>query len=143
MKGKFHRTVVRPAMLYGEGAASMKMTEEKMNIVEMKILRWMSGVTREGRIRNEYIRGSTKVTELSKKIQEGRLRWYGHLLRRCEYHVGKHTMNIEVLGRRQRGRPRKRWRDCVREDLIMKGIDENEAHNRNHWRKLIHNGDPI
>ena len=144
LKGKFHRTVVRPAMLYGTETASMKKAEEKkMDVAEMKMLRWMSGVTREDRIRNDYVRGSTKVTELSKKIQEGRLRWYGHLLRRDEYHVGKHTMDMEVPGRRRRGRPRKRWRDCVREDLIMKGIDENEAHNRNHWRKLIHNGDPI
>ena len=144
LKGKFHRTVIRPAMLYGTETASMKRTEEKkMDVAEMRMLRWMCGVTREDRIRNEYVRGSTKVVEISKKIQEGRLRWYGHLLRRDEDHVGRQIMEMEVEGRRRRGRPRKRWRDCIRDDLRLKGITEEEAQNRNHWRQLIHNGDPI
>ena len=144
LKGKFHRTVIRPAMLYGTETASLKKTEEKrMDVAEMRMLRWMCGVTREDRIRNEYIRGSTKVVEISKKIQEGRLRWYGHLMRRDEDHVARHTMEMEIEGRRKRGRPRKRWRDCVKDDLQLKGISEEEAQNRNQWRRLIHNGDPI
>ena len=53
-----------------------KLEEKKMGVAEMRMLRWMSGVTREDRIRNEYIRGSTKVVEISKKVQEVRLRWY-------------------------------------------------------------------
>ena len=81
--------------------------------------------------------------EISKKVQEGRLRWYGHLLRREDDHVGRHTMEMEVQGRRRRGRPRKRWRDCVGEDLRGKGIDEAEAQDRNKWKRLIRNGDPI
>ncbi len=42
----------------------------------------MSGVTKLDRIRNERIRGTTKVGEISKKVQESRLKWYGHVLRR-------------------------------------------------------------
>ncbi|XP_064080664.1 uncharacterized protein LOC135197533 [Macrobrachium nipponense] len=50
---------------------SMRKTEEKkMDVAEMIMLRWMSGVTVEDRIRNEYIRGSTKVVEVSKKAQD-------------------------------------------------------------------------
>ena len=33
---------------------------------------------------NERIRGTTKVGEISKKVQESRLKWYGHVLRREE-----------------------------------------------------------
>ncbi|XP_068225024.1 uncharacterized protein, partial [Palaemon carinicauda] len=62
-------------MIYGTETASMRKTEEKrIDMAEMRMLRWMSGVTREDRIRNNYIRGSTKVVEISKKVQEGRLR---------------------------------------------------------------------
>ena len=68
LKGKFHWTVVRPAMLYGTETASIKKLEEKkMGVAETKILRWMSGVTREDRIRNEYIRGSRKVTDIARE----------------------------------------------------------------------------
>ena len=81
LKGKFHRTMIRPIMIYGPETASMrKIDEKKMDVAEMRMLRWMSGVTRIDRIRNEYIRGSTKVTKVSKKMQEGRLMWYGYLL---------------------------------------------------------------
>ena len=41
-------------------------------------------VTKLDRIRNERIRGTTKVGEISKKVQESRLKWYGHVLRREE-----------------------------------------------------------
>ncbi|XP_064110342.1 uncharacterized protein LOC135218125 [Macrobrachium nipponense] len=105
LKGMFHRTVVRPAMLYGTETASMRKTEEKkMDVAEMRMLRWMLGVTMEDRIRNEYVRGSAKLVEISKKIQEGSPRWYGHLLRREEHHVGILTMEMEVWGRRKKGR---------------------------------------
>ena len=42
------------------------------------MLRWMSGVTKLDRIRNERIRGTTKVGEICNKVQESRLMWYGH-----------------------------------------------------------------
>ncbi|XP_064107526.1 uncharacterized protein LOC135216288 [Macrobrachium nipponense] len=51
LKGKFHRTVFRPAMLHGTLTASMRKTEKKMDVAEMRMLRWMSGV-REDRTRN-------------------------------------------------------------------------------------------
>nr|XP_027231213.1 uncharacterized protein LOC113822880 [Penaeus vannamei] len=106
-----------------------------MDVEEIRMFRWMCEVTREDRIINEYIRESTKVVQISKKIQEGR--------RRDEDRVGKHTMEMGVQGRRKRGRPRTIWRDCVMENLQMKGITEEVAHDRNQWRRLIQNGNPI
>lgn len=49
-------------MLYGsEYWAVNKKMEQKMSEVEMKILRCMSGITREVKIRNEYKRTSVGV----------------------------------------------------------------------------------
>ena len=59
-----------------------KKAQEKLDVAEMRMLRWMSGVTKLDRIRNERIRGTTKVGEISKKVQESRLKWYWHVLRR-------------------------------------------------------------
>ena len=67
--------------------------------------RWMSGVTKLDRIRNEIIRGTMKVGEIAKKVQESRLKWYGHVLRRVAECVGNIVIVIEVPGKRRRGRP--------------------------------------
>ena len=44
--------------------------------------------TRKDKIRNEYIRGTVKVEWLGMKMREGRLRWYGHVMRRNKEYVG-------------------------------------------------------
>ncbi len=143
VKGKVYKTVVRPAMSYGaETWASTKVQEDKLDVTEMKMLRWMCGVTRMDRIRNERIRGTVKVTELSKKVQERRLQWYGHVMRREEEYVGRRVMGMEVQGRRNRGRPKRRWLDSVKEDLREKGLTGEEVHERAAWRRLVRNVDP-
>ncbi|XP_037780211.1 uncharacterized protein LOC119576623 [Penaeus monodon] len=58
LKGMVHKSVVRPAMTYGlETAPLRKVEERKLDVAEMKMLRWMVGVTKMDCIRNNYIRG--------------------------------------------------------------------------------------
>ena len=54
-----------------------KAQEKKLDVAEIRMLRWMSGVTKLDRIWNERIRGTAKVEEISKKVQGSRLKWYG------------------------------------------------------------------
>ena len=83
VKRKVCSSVVRPAMVYGlETVAITKKQVEEMEVAEMKMLRFAMGVTRKDKIRNEYIRSTVKVERLGMKMKEGRLRWYGHVLRR-------------------------------------------------------------
>ncbi|KAL1447386.1 hypothetical protein WDU94_015651 [Cyamophila willieti] len=91
----------------------------------MRMLRWMCGLTRKDRVRNEKIRETVKVGPLGKKIQESRMRWYGHIERRDE------------KGKRKRGRPKLRWRDKVEEDLREKGWRSRETLDRGLWRRRI------
>ena len=48
----------------------------------MKMLRFAMGVTRKDKIRNEYFRGTVTVEQLRMRMREGRLRCYGHVMRR-------------------------------------------------------------
>ena len=48
----------------------------KLDVAKMRMLRWMSGVTKLDRIRGEIIRGTTKVRDKCKKVQESRLKGY-------------------------------------------------------------------
>ncbi|XP_063598209.1 uncharacterized protein LOC134774743 [Penaeus indicus] len=67
LKGKVHKSVVRPAMTYGLETAPLRRVEErKLDVAEMKMLRWMKGVTKMDGIWNNYLSGS-------KSIQDSRL----------------------------------------------------------------------
>ena len=88
LKGKVYKTVVRPARLYGaETWATMRGQEVRLEVNEMRMLRWMCGVTRRDKIRNEHNRGTTRVVQASKKITEKRPKWYGHVRRMKEEHM--------------------------------------------------------
>ena len=75
------------------------------------------GVTRKEKIRNEYIKGTVQLERLGMKMREGRLRWYGHVIRRDQEYVGRKIMEIELPGKRKRGRPKRRFSDVVKEDI--------------------------
>ena len=65
LNGKTYKTAVRPAMFYSSETCGVKKAQEKkMEVVEMKMERWMGGVTKVDRIRNDMIRGTVKVTEI-------------------------------------------------------------------------------
>ena len=102
----------------------------------------MSGVTKLDRIRNERIRGTTKVGEISKKVQENRLKWYGHVLRREDEYVGKRVMGVEVPGERRRERPKRRWLDSIRNDLSERELSGEDKQDRPRWMRLTRHIDP-
>ena len=77
-------------MLYGmETVAVTERQVEKMEVAELKMVRWALGVTRKDKIRNEYVRGTVKIAKLGDKLRNARLCWYGHVKRREEGCVGK------------------------------------------------------
>ena len=80
---KVYRTVVRPALMYGaETRALKKAHEKKLEVVQMRMLRWMCGGTKLDKIRNERIIGTPKVGEITKKVQERRIKRCGHVMKR-------------------------------------------------------------
>ena len=112
-----YSSVVRPAMVYGlETVAVKKKQVTEMEVAEIKMLRFAMEVTRKDKIRNEYIRGTVKVERLGMKLREGRLRCYGYVMRRDQEYVGRKMMEIEVLEKRKRGRPKRIFLDVVKED---------------------------
>ena len=97
--------------------AVTKKQVKEMEVAEMKMLRFDMGVTRKNKIRNKYIRSTVKLERLGMKMREGRLRWYGHVIRRDQEYVGRRVIEMELPGKRKRGRPKKRFLDVVKEDM--------------------------
>ena len=88
----------------------------------MRMLRWMCG----DKIRNEHIRGTTRVAQASKKITERRLNWYGHVMRRDGEHILRKVLRADIPGKRKRGRPKTRWKDACQRDLKSTGLRAGE-----------------
>ena len=103
----------------------------------MRVLRWMGGVTKLDRIRNEIISEIAKVGKISKKVQESSLKWYGNVLRR----VGKRVMMIDVRWKRRSESPKRKWLDNVRNDLSERELPGDETQCRINWKRLIRNID--
>ncbi len=103
------KTVVRQALLYrAETGATTRGQDARLEVNEMSILRWVCGVTRMDKIRNEHIRGTTRVVQTSKEITEKRLKWYGHVRRMKEEHIVRRMLDVDIPGKRRRVRPRVR-----------------------------------
>ncbi|KAK3556567.1 hypothetical protein QTP70_010634 [Hemibagrus guttatus] len=131
IKGKVYRTVVRPAMLYGLETVSLrKRQESELEVAELKMLRFSLGVTRLDRIRNEYIRGTAHVGRLGDKVREARLRWFGHVQWRESEYIGRRMLDMELPGRRQRGRPKRRYMDGINEDMKLVDASVEDAEDR-------------
>ena len=144
LKGKFYRTAIRPAMLYGSECWALKgQQEQKMGVAEMRMLRWMSGHTRKDKLRNGYIRGKVGVAPIEEKMTETRLRWFGHVQRRpLEASVRKVDQIVFSPIRKGRGRPKRTLGEVIKRDLWLNGISESLIHDRKQWRSLIHVADP-
>ena len=68
VKWKVYNTVLRPAMMCGAETWAVKKTQEKkLDVAEMRMLRWMSGVTKLDRIRNERNEGGRHIQESAGK----------------------------------------------------------------------------
>ena len=113
-----------------ETVAVTKKQVEEMEVREIKMLRFAMGVTRKDKIRNEYIRGTVKVEQLGIKMREGRLRWYGHVMRRDQKYVGRKMMKIELPEKKKRGRPKRKFLDVVKEDTKKVGLRQTDVENR-------------
>jgi len=100
LKSLIYKTVVRPVALYGaECWQTTKTTDEKLHVMEMRMLRCALGFTRLDRIRNTSIRQQLGITAITEKMQEHRLRWYGHVLRANLSTVASLAYNMHVDGK--------------------------------------------
>ncbi|KAM3393894.1 hypothetical protein P3S68_002895 [Capsicum galapagoense] len=80
----------------------------------MRMLRWMCGLTRGDRFRNEIIREKVGVTLVEDKMREGSLRWFGHVMRRGTEAPVHRCERLALDGfRRSRDRPKRYWREAA------------------------------
>ena len=117
--------VIVPTALYRAEAWGMRSAERrKVNILEMKCLRSLVGVSLLDRVTNEKVRRRAVIErELASRADQRVLRWFGDDMERIdEYRMVRRVLMAEVSRGRVRGRPWLGWMDSVKVALGNKGM---------------------
>ena len=108
----------------------------------MDNFRELIGIRRMAMVPNARIRVLCGLKKgLDERIDEGVLRWFGHVERMERDRVAKRVY-VRVCARsRSVGRPRKRWIDTVKDCLKKRGLDIRRARkmvrDRSEWRGFV------
>jgi len=82
---RLHSSSVRSSMLHGsETWPARKENEVAIQRAEMRIVRWMCNVKAKNRVPGKELRERLGIDDIILILQQNRLRWYGHVLRKEE-----------------------------------------------------------
>ena len=117
------------------------MERSRVRVVQMDTLRGLLGIRRLDKVPNARIRELCEVKKcLDERIDEGVLRWFGHVEKMERDRIAKRVFVGVCAGSRSVGRPRKRWVDTVKECLKKRGLDIRQSRrivqDRSEWRGL-------
>jgi hypothetical protein len=125
---RIRETIILPVILYGCQTWSLALREEhRLRVFKNKVLRWKFGAKRDevtgGRrkLQNEELCDLYCSPSIIRIIKSRRLRWERHIAR-----MGVKTNTYRFLvgkpeGKRPLGRPRRRWEDNIKMDLLEIG----------------------
>jgi len=150
IKLKIYRTIILPVVLYGCETWSLTLREERrLRVFENRVLRRIfepkrDEVTGEWRkLHNEELNNLYCSPNIVRVIKSRRMRWVGLVARMGEERGVYRVLVGKPEGRRPLGRPRRRWEDNIRMDLLFGKwdvgcVDWMElAQDRDRWRAFV------
>jgi hypothetical protein len=115
-------------ILYGCETWSLTLREEhRLRVFENKVLRRISGPKRDevtvgwGKLHNEELRDLYSSPSIIRIIKSRRMRWAGHVAQMGENRNAYRLLVGKPEGKRPLGRPRCRWADNIKIDLLEIG----------------------
>ena len=109
-KLRIHIITAKAALKFGSEAWALKKREEqRLEAAQMKFLRHLLGKTKLDKEKNQCIRGKTGAQSIVKEIKYQK-KWLQHVQRMDTNRLPKQALQYRPKGRRNTGRPRKRWR---------------------------------
>ena len=114
----------------------------KANVLEMKCLRRLVGVSRMDRVRNEEVCSIAEIQkELASRADQRVSGRFGHVVRMDEYHLARRVLVAEVCEGQVRGRLRLGWMGGVKVALGNRGMMvaavSQCTKNQKKWRVLV------
>jgi len=96
---------------FGSEAWVLKKREERLEAAQMKFLRHLLGITKLDKEKNQCIRGKTGAPNIVEEIKQCHKKWLQHVQRMGRNRLSGQALKYRPEGRRNIGRPKKRWRD--------------------------------
>jgi len=96
-------------MLHNISWPVRKENEVAFQRAEMSTVRWMCNVKVKDRVPSKELTERLGTDDVILVLQQIRLRWYGHVLRKEDTDWVKKCKEYEVRGSRPRGRPKRTW----------------------------------
>jgi len=111
-KSRIQNITAKAALKFGSEAWVLKKGEEqRLKAAQMKVLRHLLGITKLDKEKNQCIREKTGAQNLVKEIKQYQEKWLQHVQRMERNRLPRQALKYRPEGRRNIGRPKKRWRD--------------------------------
>jgi len=82
-RGKLYSSCVQSSMLHGSEAWPLRKDNEvALQPADMRMVTWMSGIKLKDRVSSKELREKLGIEDINSVLQQNRLRWYGHVLRK-------------------------------------------------------------
>jgi hypothetical protein len=121
--------------------------EHRLRVFENRVLRRIFGPNRDEvtggwrKLHSEELHGLYSSPSIVRVIKARRMRWAGHAARMGEVRGAYNILIGRPEGRRPLGRPRRRWEDNIKIDLMEIGFGDVDwiqwAQDRDRWRALV------
>ena len=143
-KLKIYKTLIRPVVTYACETWNISARDAyRLRVFERNIIRRIYGAVQDNgywrRRTNNEINQILQEEDIVRFIKAQRIRWIGHIERMSENRTSRKIYKASMTGRRKQGRPRKRWKDEVEEDLRMIKVRgwRDKAKDRTEWRQIV------
>ena len=141
-----YKACVLTALLYA--SETWTLLRKHLKILErfqQKCLRRILNISWESRTPNTDVLVRADCLSIEALITSYQMRWTGHVIRMEECRLPKQIFYGELCtGKRPQHKPKKRYRDGVKDNLRKMELDlkdlEKIAHNRNEWRQRVREG---
>lgn len=109
---KFYNIMAIPTLLYGSECWTLtQQLKQRLEAAEMRFLRAVAGYRLIDQRRSEDIRRELQIEDIISKIKNYQIKWLEHVERMNQDRFPRVLLNYDPKGRRDQGRPCKRWRD--------------------------------
>ena len=141
-KIKVYKAVVLTSLLYGcESWTLYRKHTKQLERFHTRSLRAIMGIKWQDRVTNLEVLDRGGLLSIEAMILKAQLRWTGHVIRMEPHRLPRQLLYGELRqGQRPRGRPRKRFKDCVKDNLKHSYMPAKDlevcAQDRAVWRSL-------